>query len=194
MTGRCLGDRVADLADGRMTPAEAERAYAHVAACPACRAALDAQRSASSAVRDLGAPGPSDDLLARLARVAGPAPDETALVGLIPAQQAAPSGAAGLCPSGPAGARPTTSPRRRVRRIAVASAAGAVGLALVAAVGASTAGTGVVTPPAPSIAPVIDTFAVEHTVSVDRMPLSGPQYQVAGFAPRSASASPAPAP
>lgn len=180
MTGRCLGDRVADLADGRMPPAEAERAFAHVAACPACRAALDAQRAVTSALDAAPAPAPSTDFLARLSAIpemAGPersdAPVPTAA---IPAQ----SGPAGVRPAGAAGVRPGTARRSR-RRVVVATAAGAAVLAVAAAVGSTSAGLGTVTPPRPSFAPVVDTFSVEHSVSVDTMPLSGPHYETAAF-------------
>ena len=106
MTGRCLGDRVADLADGRMPPAEAERAFAHVASCSACRAALDAQRAASSALDAAPAPAPSSDFLARLSAIpaATPAADPLTAPAAIPAQPGAgQGGAAGVRPSGPAG-------------------------------------------------------------------------------------------
>ncbi|MFN8146217.1 MAG: zf-HC2 domain-containing protein [Candidatus Nanopelagicales bacterium] len=179
MTGRCLGDRVADLADGRMTPAEAERAFAHVAACPACRAALDAQRSASAALDSAPAPAPSSDFLARLSAIPAmaepPAPPVPAAA--IPAQSGP---AAGVRPAGAAGVRPSTSRRPR-RKVVVATAAGAAVLAVAAAVGSTSAGLGTVTPPRPSFAPVVDTFSIEHSVSVDTMPLSGPHYETAAF-------------
>jgi hypothetical protein len=78
------------------------------------------------------------------------------------------------------------------RRIVVAGAAGIAALALAAAVGATTAGAGVVTPPRPRIAPVVELFAVEHSVSVDRMPLSGPRYDTTVLATASAAPTPAP--
>ncbi len=196
MTGRCLGDRVADLADGRMAPAEAERAYAHVASCSACRAALDAQRAASSALDAVPDPAPSADFLARLSAIPSaepvPAAEPALSAAAIPAQA---SGPAGVRPTGPAGVRPRTSRRPR-RRTVVATAAGAAALAVVAVVGGSSAGLGTVaTPPRPSFGPVINTFAVEHAVSVDTMPLSGPRYETTSFgtAP-SGSPSPSTAP
>lgn len=193
MTGRCLGDRVADLADGRMTPAEAERAFAHVATCSGCRAALDAHRSASSSLHAAEAPAPSQDFLARLsglAPAADPAPVPDPAAASIPAQ----TGPGGVRPVGPAGVRPRASRRPR-RRVVVATAAGAAALAIAAAVGGAGGGLGTVTPPRPSFGPVVDTFAVEHSVSVDTMPLSGPRYETTWFgtAP-SASASPTSAP
>lgn len=181
MTGRCLGDRVADLADGRMSPAEAERAFAHVAACPACRAALDAQRAATAALEAAPEPAPSLDFLSRLSAIAespagAPEPATSEPAAVIPPQ----SGPACVRPTGPAGTRPRTSRRPR-RRVVVATAAGAAVLAVAAAVGASSAGVGAVTPHRPSFGPVVDTFSVEHSVSVDTMPLSGPRYETAGF-------------
>lgn len=41
-----LGTRISALADGQLEPAEAERAFAHVAACPDCAADLAATRAA----------------------------------------------------------------------------------------------------------------------------------------------------
>jgi hypothetical protein len=168
-----------------------------VASCSACRAALDAQRAASSALDAAPAPAPSSDFLARLSAIpaATPAADPLTAPAAIPAQPGAgQGGAAGVRPSGPAGVRPAAARRSR-RRVVVATAAGAAVLAVAAAVGSSSAGLGTVTPPRPSFAPVVDTFSIEHSVSVDTMPLSGPRYETAAFgtAP-SAVATPSSAP
>jgi anti-sigma factor RsiW len=193
VTRRCLGARIADLADGRLTPAETERAYAHVASCPACRVALEAQRTASTVLGSTTGIEPGADFLSRLAGIPEqgvPAPSAD-----IPSQPSA-----GVRPAGGASVRPraaapaSTGPgRRRSRQVAVGAAASAA-LALAAYVGVSSATAGAVLTPQPAIGRVVDTFAVEHAVSVDRMPLTGPLIQPVGYAAPSGSASPSPAP
>ncbi|MGE0818949.1 MAG: hypothetical protein AB7O74_09785 [Candidatus Nanopelagicales bacterium] len=188
----CLGDRVADLADGRMAPADAETAYAHVAVCDRCRLALDAERSAAAALAS-DTPGPSDDLMARLLGI--PAAEAAAArpfaPPVVPTQ-------AGVRPSGSAGVRPAAAPgpsrpprsRRRVR-VAMGSAAGAAALAVAAVVGGAPAAIGGASPsPAPQFAPVIDALADEHSASTQRMPFSGPLVITAAFDSRSSSTRP----
>ena len=188
----CLGDRVADLADGRMAPADAETAYAHVAVCDRCRLALDAERSAASALA-ADAPGPSDDFMARLLGI--PAAEAAAarpfVPPVVPAQAGTrPSGAAGVRPSSaPASSRPSRS-RRRVR-VAMGSAAGAAALAVAAVVGGAPAAIGGASQaPAPQFAPVVDALADEHSASTQRMPFSGPLVITAAFDSRSSSSRP----
>jgi hypothetical protein len=186
---RCLGRRIADLADGRLEPAEAERAFAHVAVCGTCRQALAAQRAVISRLDAAPVAEPSADLLARLSGIAGPDP----LPGpAIPAQGGAgvrPRGAAGRRPAGAGSTRPTS--RRRRGRVVTAGAAGAAALAVavVVAVGGSSALTGAVVT-RPAIAPVVDTLTDEHAVSADQMPLSGPRIVTVGYADPSAPADP----
>jgi hypothetical protein len=191
---RCLGTRIADLADGRLEPAEAEKAYAHVAVCPACHAALASQRAVRA--RLLGTADPVDppsDLLGRLRGIAEPSAEP---LPTIPVQGGAgmrPGGAAGLRP---AGAAPGPSGPRRGRRrgrAVVAGAAGAAALALAVVVGGSSALSGAVVG-RPSIAPVVDAFTVEHAVSADQMPLSGPRIVMVGYSGPSAPQESAPSP
>jgi hypothetical protein len=61
-----LGDRVAAVADGALPPAELEQVFAHVAGCPACRAAVEAERAAKRWVMALHEPEPQLELLGRL--------------------------------------------------------------------------------------------------------------------------------
>lgn len=193
---RCLGARVADLADGRLEPADAERAFAHVAACAQCRAELDAQRAATSRLTSSTSIEPPSDLFQRLLSV--PTAAEAAPAAAQPVVP--PQGAAGQRPAGPAGVRPapgarSTRPSSRSRRgrVVLASAAGAAALAVVAVVGGSTALSGVVVP-RPAIAPVVDTLTDEHAASADQMPFSGPRIVTVGFTDRAATASPSPQP
>ncbi len=177
---RCLGPRIADLADGRLAPAEAERAFAHVAVCTTCHEALTAQRAVRSRLDTVGPVDPPSDLMGRLRGIADP---RDAAVPPIPSQGGAglrPGGAAGRRPAG-AGDAPTRPPvQGRRRRIVAAGAAGAAALALAVVVGGSSALTGAVVT-RPSIAPVVDTFAVEHAVSADQMPFSGPRIVTVGY-------------
>jgi hypothetical protein len=184
---------VADLADGRLDPADAERAFAHVAVCATCRAELDAQRAATSRLTSSWSVEPSSDLFQRLLAV--PSADPTPTAPVVP-----PQGGAGQRPAGAAGVRPapgarSTRPSVRTRRgrVALASAAGAAALAVVAVVGGSTALSGAVVP-RPAIAPVVDTFTDEHAATADQLPFSGPRIVTVGFSDRAAEASATPAP
>lgn len=182
-SGGCLGDRVADLADGRLPAAEAETAFAHVAVCDRCRVALDTARAASAALAE-PAPAPSEDFLARLlgipaAEAAAARPFVPPVV--VPAQAGTrPSGAAGVRPAAtPSSSRPAT--RRRRVRVAVGSAAGAAALAVAAVVGGAPAALGGPQAPASQFAPVVDALADEHSASTQRMPFSGPLVITAAF-------------
>ena len=194
MSRHCLGARVADLADGRLSPAETERALAHVAACAACRAALKAQRSVSGGLRAAASEPakatPPDDLMARLLRIPDQSPDPAGDLPTIPLQ-----GGAGLRPVGPAGPRPrvaeTSSRPGSRRRVVLGSAAGAV-LVVAAALGGNAALSAQVTTPTPAIAPVVDTFTIEHAASTDGLPLSGPRYETVAYAGVPDDASPGP--
>ncbi len=181
--GGCLGDRVADLADGRLSPADTETAFAHVAVCDRCRVALDAERAASAAL-ETPAPGPSDDFMARLLGI--PAAETEAarpfVPPVVPVQGASrPAGSAGVRPGAPVPSSRPASRRRRVRT-AVGSAAGVAVLAMAAVVGGAPAA---VSGPAPaassSIAPVVDALADEHSASTQRMPFSGPLVITAAY-------------
>jgi hypothetical protein len=191
---RCLGARVADLADGRLAPADAERAFAHVAVCASCRADLDAQRAATSRLSSSSVIEPPSDLFQRLLSV------PTDAEAPVPPSVVPPQGSAGQRPAGAAGVRPagrarSTRPSSRGRRgrVVLASAAGAAALVVVAVVGGGTALTGAVVP-RPAIAPVVDTLTVEHATSADQMPFSGPRFLTAGFIDPTSAASPSPAP
>jgi hypothetical protein len=181
--GGCLGDRVADLADGRLTLADTETAFAHVAVCDRCRVALDTERAASAALTSQPA-GPSEDFLARLLAIpAAEAEAARPFAPPVPATQVGsrPAGAAGVRPASPATATRPASRRRRVRT-AVGSAAGVAVLAVAAVVGGAPATVGGPSPAATSsIAPVVDALADEHSASTQRMPFSGPLVIHAAF-------------
>jgi len=193
---RCLGPRIADLADGRLEPAEAEKALAHVAVCSTCHDALVAQRAVISRLDTVDPVDPPSDLLGRLRGIAEPSSDP---LPAIPEQGGAgmrPGGAAGRGPSGTAPGSTRPPARRHRGRIALAGAAGAAAMAVAIVVGGSSALTTAVVTPSPSIAPVVDTLTVEHVVSADQMPFSGPRIVTVGYAGPTApdTAQPSPTP
>jgi len=190
---RCLGPRIADLADGRMAPAEAEKAFAHIAVCATCRDALAAQRAVISRLDTVGLVEPSTDLFSRLTGIAATDPSP---VPAIPAQGGAglrPGGAAGRRPAGlaPGATHPPTPGRRG--RIVLASAAGAAALAVTVVVGGSSALTSAVVS-RPSVAPIVDILTDEHVASADQMPLAGPRIETVAYSDPSAAVSPTPVP
>lgn len=65
-----LGSRISALADGQLAPAAAERALAHVAACPQCAGELAAARAARRALAAAQDVTPTADLTARLLSLA----------------------------------------------------------------------------------------------------------------------------
>jgi len=134
----CLGRRVAELADGRLTGDERARALAHVAVCASCRDAVETQRSMRQRLAGSGAPDPSDDLVSRLRRV----PDVTAAVSL--------SGVVSLAEA---------RARRRRSRVALAGGSAIVGaIALIGGV----ASLGQTAASVPVIVPNLSSFAAEH--------------------------------
>jgi anti-sigma factor RsiW len=49
-----LGDRISALVDGELSPAERDRAHAHLAGCAACRAEANQLRALKKRMRGLG--------------------------------------------------------------------------------------------------------------------------------------------
>ena len=190
---RCLGPRIADLADGRLAAAEAEKAFAHVAVCATCHDALVAQRAVISRLDRADRVEPPTDLVARLVGISSTDPGP---VPAIPVQGGAgprPGGATGRRPAGsaPGPVRPPSRGRRG--RIVLASAAGAAALAVAVVVGGSSALTSAVVS-RPSVAPVVDTLTAEHVASADQMPFAGPRIETVSYVDPSASVSPTPVP
>lgn len=68
-----LGERVADLVDGQLTPDAAEEATRHLAGCAGCRHEVDAARLTKARLAGLSGPTPTDDLMSRLVGLGGPA-------------------------------------------------------------------------------------------------------------------------
>ena len=197
--GRCLGEKLADLADGRLDPAARDRAYAHLAGCPACRASLESQRDIRSRLaQSVSAPvDPSDDLMARLRGLAAAPPPSipapAAGVGRAVGVGRAPAGAAGVRPpSTVTSTRPSGASRRHRRRVALVSAAGAAAFAVVAVVGGASSVVSGPARPSQSIAPLVDRLADAHMSTADQMPFSGPRIVTVAVAAPSGSTAPAP--
>ena len=130
-----LGDRVTDLVDGRLSPDAAERAVAHLAGCPDCRAEVAAERAVRNRLATAAAPAPPDGLVDRLVRLGGPA-------GPLPPR-------ADRVPGTPAPA-PVPWPRRDPRRRSLALAgAGALSVAVLGLVALTVLGSVAGTAPEP---------------------------------------------
>ena len=152
----CLGRRIAELADGRLSGAERESALAHVAVCASCRGALDTQRAMRSRLSGASLPGPSSDFLARLSRV----PDTTTAVPIVD----------------------RSAVRKRRQRLGLAGASAAV---LTVAIAGGMGSLSQVATTAPVVVPNLVSFAAEHQSSAQRMPLGGPALSADGARARS---------
>jgi anti-sigma factor RsiW len=185
-----LGERITPLVDGQLPADAAERASIHLAACDACRAAVEAERLMKSRLASLGSPQPGDHLVRRLLELAGPEGPLPPRVGHVP-------GTPRPRPVGPGRpARPVSAPPGNgvagSRRPAVATARGIVAptrpgagrlsrvsrvritAAVVGAmclVGAGVAG-GALTAgsPQPTVVPPVDSLIVQHSASTGTLP------------------------
>ncbi|MGH3391262.1 MAG: anti-sigma factor family protein, partial [Actinomadura sp.] len=70
-----LGERLTALVDGELEHDERDRAYAHLAACTACRADAEALRRLKSELRSLDEAVPAGDFLTRLYAMDGAVTD-----------------------------------------------------------------------------------------------------------------------
>ena len=111
-----LGDRIAALVDGQLTPEAADRATLHLVSCRPCRDLLELERLTKARVSTLVGPPPTADLMDRLCSLRGPAgplPPRPGHVPGTPRPQFVP-----LRPPSGAGTRTTTmratTPQRRV--------------------------------------------------------------------------------
>jgi putative zinc finger protein len=173
-----LGPRVSPLVDGELGHEARDRALAHVAHCPICREALEAERSIKSLLSSAATPEPSDRLLADLRGLAEPGEPLGPRSRPMPLGPVVPT----LPPPGrgPLGRRrdsrrPMTGGRttRVVRaRYAAAGALSVAGLVLgtaFAAGGSGATGTPAVVPPAAEL-------SVEHAATTSGLPLGDPAF------------------
>jgi anti-sigma factor RsiW len=168
-----LGDRLTALVDDQLDHDDRDLALAHLARCPACQAAVEAERATASTLRGLPAVEPSGDLIQKLLALAEPGGP------LPPDRRPFPGAAAPLAGWRPAGGRPASVPgprrpkeptalrRRTGVRLAVAGSlsVGALTMALASIGGAD--------PTAPA-APPMQQFTVEHARSTGSLPFFDP--------------------
>lgn len=168
-----LGHRVSALVDGQLGHAERDRALAHVAHCPSCQAAVEAERTVKSRLSAAAGPAPSPGLLAALHGLAEPGGPVAPRPRSMPLGPVVPT----LPPPGrgPFGARRDSrgpAPARRVRRVryAAAGALSVAGLVLGTAFAAGGgAGGTVVVPPSAEL-------SVEHAATTNGLPLGDPAF------------------
>jgi hypothetical protein len=67
-----LGENVAALVDGQLSPTATERAHVHLAHCRGCRDLVEAERLMKTRLTRLPAPAPGADLVGRLLALGGP--------------------------------------------------------------------------------------------------------------------------
>lgn len=170
-----LGARVSALVDGQLGHSERDRALAHVAHCPTCRAAVDAERTVKAVLAGASLPMPSDDLLASLHGLAEPGGPVSPRPRSMPLGSVVPT----LPPPGrgPFGSRrdsrrPARGRRAQRVRYAAAGAVSVAGLVLgtaFAAGGSAGAGAATVVPPAAEL-------SVEHAATTAGFPLGDPAF------------------
>lgn len=172
-----LGDRVTALVDDQLDHDDRDLALAHLARCPACQAAVEAERSIASTLRGLPALEPSGDLVHKLLELAepgGPLPPERRPFPGAAAPVAGWRPPAGR-PANVAGSRRPADPaalkRRSGVRLALAGSlsVGALTLALATLGGADPAAPG---------APPMQQFTVEHARSTGSLPFFDPAVVV----------------
>jgi hypothetical protein len=186
-----LGARVSALVDGQLGQSQRDRALSHVAHCPTCRAAVEAERSVKALLAGSSRPALSDGLLASLHGIGEPGDPVTPRPRSMPLGPVVPT-------LPPPGHRPLGSRRdsrrparaRRVQRVRYA-AAGAVSVAGLVLGTAFAAGGGAGSVP---IVPPAAELSVEHAATTSSFPLGDPAFSavtasfggltVAGTAPR----------
>ncbi len=146
----CLGARLADLVDGRLSTDAREQVLVHVARCETCRRELVELRTVRSLLADSPGPNADPDLTDRLAAFVTTGP--------IPVvRPAAPS-----------------APTRAGRGKGVASVAGGLTVAAVAVAWGVSSMSGPVGPAATPIVPAVDRYTVEHVAATGDLPLTTP--------------------
>ncbi|WP_337061923.1 anti-sigma factor family protein [Kineococcus sp. G2] len=192
MSGPHLGARVSPLVDGRLAPDAALRADEHLRSCCECAEAVEAERLVRARLRALAEPEPSDDLIARLLDIGGPAGpllprDRPMAVPARPAVGVAPPGHP--APARPAGSRAAARRARRVRRRPVAAAlAGTFSLLGVGIAGFLVLGVPHASTPAP-VAELRTTPSSAPTTS-PAPPSPTPTVAPSGSAPATPSSAP----
>jgi anti-sigma factor RsiW len=176
-----LGPRISALADGELGHEARDRALAHVAHCPTCRAQLDAERAVKDALASAASPAPSDRVLASLQALSapgGPLPPRARsmpqgpVVPLLPPPGRAPRGARA---DGRGPSSRTLGARRTARRARYA----AVGALSVAGLVLGTAFAAAPSRPGPPVVPPAAELSVEHTATMTGVTVGDPGLGVA---------------
>ncbi len=149
-----LGRHLSALVDGELSPAERDRAHAHLAGCEQCRAEANALRELKKRMRGLPDAPAGDALIRRLMFIGEPG-------GPVP-----PRGHRGPFP------RPVSlggRPRHRGRYVALGAACIVAGVSVTAF---SLGGSPPV--PGPRVTPPVEMYSVEHAMTTGEIPFSGP--------------------
>jgi len=149
-----LGRNLSALVDGELSPAERDRAHAHLAACEQCRAEANALRELKKRMRGLPDAPVGDALTRRLMFIGEPG-------GPVPLR-----GHRGpLARAVSFGGRP----RHRGRYVALAAACVVAGLSITAfSLGGNPSA------PGPRVTPQVEMYSVEHAMTTGEIPFSGP--------------------
>ena len=172
-----LGDRVTPLVDEQLDHDARDFAFAHVAQCAACQAAVAAERGVAAMLRNLPDVRPSEQFVQILLNLPGPdgplPPDRTSFPGAAPppAQWRSSPALAGAVPQP---REPDTDATPSTRRAAIRCAlAGSVSLGVLAAALASLGGE-----PEDPVVPPTQQFTVEHARSSGALPFGDPSAVV----------------
>ena len=146
-----LGDRISALVDGELDHDARDRALAHIASCPRCRAAVDEERWLKSRLHRLPATEPSATLLSAL--FAAPR---------VPAQRQL---------------EPVRDAERGPRVTLVLAGAGSVSAAMLT-LAYLLGGSDAPTPVAPPVSPPVGQFSAEFAGTTEGLPFSDPAVGV----------------
>ena len=178
-----LGHHISALVDGELSHQERDRALAHIAHCPSCRSALEAERRVKDRLATAATPPASPALTARLLGLAEPGdpmPPRERRMPLTPVVPTLPAPGRGRGSTRPGGradaARPgqlrSTVRRSRRARYAAVTTVSAVGLMLGTAF---MAGAAPQQPGAPVVPPAAE-ISVEHAATTSGQPLGDPAF------------------
>jgi anti-sigma factor RsiW len=163
-----LGDRLSALVDGELDGAERDRAHAHLAGCPQCRAEAAELRALKQKLGSLKPSAPAEAAMTRrliaMTGPGGPLPPRRRPLRLAPRARPA----AGRETRRPARPEPRHPVRRRYLVLVTVSLVVGLGTA------AFTAGGGGQAAPGPKITPPVQMYSVEHAIITGGVPFAGP--------------------
>ncbi|NLT53091.1 MAG: hypothetical protein GXX79_00670 [Actinomycetales bacterium] len=166
-----LGDRVAALVDGQLSPESCEQATVHVVSCSDCFQAVERERLTKARLVRLPAPSPDPELIHRLLLIGGSGPQlpqAKVRPGVVASGRGIPHHGAPAARSahpGPSG-RPGSSRRvGRTRRRLTTAVIGTMSL-----IGAGVVG---LRAPEPAVVPPVARFVTEHSATTDPLPFGG---------------------